>query len=875
MPTMPPSPALPSNSADAEQTLLVKSPLTRNWTVQALGGEALIPDEISDQRFEATVPGCVHTDLLRANVLEDPIHDRNETKQAWIGKTAWRYTHRFTHVNPPAPGTRCDLVCEGLDTVAELKLNGRVIGHAENMHLGYRFDLADALQVGDNLLTIDFAAPLSHAMAVEREFGPMPHEGHGSNPQHPHNMIRKMACNFGWDWGPAFITSGVWRPIYLEEWTYARLDQVRPQVTRVDADLARVEVIVRLEMAESSVRHAYGNTESLTIRATLFDPDGAHVAEASLSAAAGDDEATLALDVTRPKRWWPVGYGSQPLYTLRVELFDPGTDQTLDRWQRRIGLRAARLVTDADPESTPLGQGSTFHLEINGKRVYCKGANWIPDDCFPSRVTPARYRSQVQRARDANMNMLRVWGGGIYEDRAFYEACDELGVMVWQDFMMACACYHEVEPFFSLIEAEAHDNVARLTPHPSVVLWNGCNENIWGVYEWGEDWRAMRESERGWGLKYYLDVFPRVVAQLDPVTPYWPASPYAGDPDVFPNVEEHGNCHIWDVWNGQGDARNYLNHAPRFASEFGFHGPPTFATLERVIPHEQRRFDSPSMVHHNRHAGGQALANERMADYFVPPDDFDDWLFLAQVVQARSLALGVEWFRALSPWNSGALFWQFNDCWPVASWSAVDGNQRPKPLWYAARNFFADRLITIRPDQPIAKGDPIEHLAVYLHNDTDTAWSGEVHVASHALNGHEGESFLTTRINVGPRETGRVQLPFDLQLAQDRFLTASIGSERAFWWPHPDRVMPYPDAELDVDVKRSPNGYALTVLARTVVRDLCVFPDRLDPNAQISDQLLTLLPGERATLMIRTDRALSPRALTSPPVLQCVNAFGL
>lgn len=843
---------------------LRRTHLLQGWTVRALASQDTVPAPVEGAVFEADVPGCVHTDLMAAGILDDPYLDQNETQQAWIGKTSWRYTCTFDAETLP-PDSNLDLVCEGLDTIATLRLNGQEIGRSENMHVRSRFRINDAVRSGRNELQIDFEAPLPYALAMEERLGKMPYEGYGSNPPLPHNMMRKMACNFGWDWGPALITSGIWRPIYLESWTSTRVADVRPLVRSADAAQALVDVRVDLDHS--------GTQDGTSVHATLLSPQGDEVASAQSRIERGVDEAAVSLSIDRPALWWPVGYGPQPLYRLRVRLMD-SDGKTLQRVERRIGLRTSRLVTTPDQEAGPLGQGSTFHLEVNGKRVYCKGANWIPDDCFPSRVTPERYRRQVKNALDANMNMLRVWGGGIYEDHAFYDACDEMGVLVWQDFLCACACYHESEPFLSWFEAEARDNVARLSAHASLVLWNGCNENVLGVHAWGEDWRRLFKENKPWGLHYYTEVFPGVLDELDPTKPYWPASPYSGSPDIYANTEEHGNCHIWDVWNGQGDCRNYLSHYPRFASEFGFHGPPTWPTIATAIPKDQHRFDSPTMVFHNRHAGGQALANERMGDYFDPPEDFNDWLFLAQVVQARSVAMGVEWFRALSPWNSGSLYWQLNDNWPVASWSAIDGYQRRKPLWYATRRFLADRLVTIRPAEPVPVGEPFGPLAVYLHNDSPTTWTGELHVAVHRVNRPQARSISTHVIDLRARDSGKFALPPDLSLGRNEFLVANIGGERAFWFPHPDREMAYPDAKVVADVTRRGRTTRVALQANTLVRDLCLFADRLDPEAHVSDQLITMLPGERVAIEVESDRVFDPAELTSHPVLQCVNGFG-
>ena len=430
---------------------------------------------------------------------------------------------------------------------------------------------------------------------------------------------------------------------------------------------------------------------------------------------------TLTFDVDRPRRWWPIGHGEQPLYTLRVELL--GEDgAVIDAAEHRVGLRTVELDIGQDRpgDDRPadgLGSGSRMRLLVNGVPIYCKGTNWIPDDCFPSRVGRNRYRRRVEQATAANMNMLRVWGGGLYESGDFYEICDELGVMVWQDFLLACAAYAEDEATAGEVAAEAADNVARLARHPSLVLWNGCNENLWGWFDWSQDGVPWPEAigDRGWGLTYYFETLPQTVARLAPATPYWPGSPSTGPTlDDFharhANDNENGNRHVWNVWHGPGHYLNYLGHYPRFCSEFGFHGPATWPTIERSTPADQRRWDSRVMRLHNKNGlseigDGQDKSTARMADDFdAPPattgDGFDDWLYLSAAMQARALSVGVGWFRSLFPWNNGSLIWQLNDCWPCSSWSLIDGDGRLKPLWYAARRFFAPARRQPRPATP-------------------------------------------------------------------------------------------------------------------------------------------------------------------------------
>ena len=829
------------------------------WAVRTTADATHVPVELRERLragIAASVPGCAHTDLMAAGLLDDPYLADNELRQYWIGRVDWTY-ERVVHLDAATLSREhVELVCDGLDTIATVTLNGAVVGTAANMHCTHRFDLNRVAVVGANRLTITFAAPMTYAESQDSVYPDLPRAGGPSGKVNPHNLMRKMSCNMGWDWGPEVTTSGIWRPIRVEAWDVARLRSVRPLVMEASADRAVVDV--RVDVEGSGIATA-----------TLRSPDGETF----------EADASSRIVVPNPRRWWPVGHGAQPLYTLDVELRD-AAGRPLDRWSRRIGLRTTAL--DVSPDTTPLQLadgavvGGSMQLRVNGKAVYCKGANWIPDDCFVHRVTPERYRARIEQALGANMNMLRVWGGGLYEDDAFYDACDALGMMVWQDFLFACACYPEAEPYRSLVEAEARDNIARLSSHASLVIWNGCNENVMAVFDWGPQWVAIREDPtRAWGLGYYLDLLPGLLRELDPSRPYWPASPYSGSMERHPQANEFGNVHIWDVWHGTGQYRNYLAYYPRMASEFGYHGPACYATIAEAIPAVERWWNSPTMQLHNKNGRpGQLQTNERMADDFLPPvDDYDAWHFLAQVMQARALSMGIEWFRALAPWNAGALFWQLNDCYPVSSWSAIDGRGRAKPLLHAARRFFAPRLVTIKPRFVTPMGAAIGALSVYLHNDADDAWAGRCVVRQMSLG---GETLATRAVDVrlGARESFRANLPADWPADAATFLVAEIGDARGFWWFAADYDMPYDQPRVDASLTRTPDGYQLSVRASSVIRDLCVFVDRLDPDAVVSDAVVTLLPGDTATFDIATRRTMTLDALTRPPVMNCANRFG-
>ncbi|MGH9105316.1 MAG: glycoside hydrolase family 2 protein, partial [Acidimicrobiales bacterium] len=575
--------------------------LDAGWSLRAIAGP--FPEELRSRRVAATVPGCVSTDLMAAGIVPDPYIGDSERLHAWVGRTDWRY--EMTFEAGPGPGEeRVDLVCKGLDTVAAVSLNGALLGATANMHRSYRFDTRGALVPGTNQLVVDFRAPVDAAEERSAQLGPRP-----SNSPYPFNAIRKMACNYGWDWGPALPTAGIWRPIGLHRWRQARIASVRPLVqvqlpermaTAAGTDTpwadrsspreadAVVDVQVDLERAS-------GPGRALRVTASV----AGEVVRADI--VPGQLAASLRVAVGGARLWWPAGYGPQPLYDLEVTLQDagrPGPSGTgpaavgavLDQWRGRVGFRSVELDTRAGEGGARLG------FVVNGRAVQVRGANWIPDDCFVSRVGPARYRQRLRQARAANVNLLRVWGGGIYESEDFYAAADELGLLVWQDFMLACAAYSEQEPLRAEIEAEAREAVARLSPHPSLAVWSGGNENIWGHVDWG--WEEALDG-KSWGAGYYFDIFPAIVKRLDPTRPYMAGSPWSLGYDAHPNHPRYGSMHVWDVWNEK-DYLSYREHQPQFVAEFGFQGPPTWPTLARAVTERPLTTSSRELAAHEK-----------------------------------------------------------------------------------------------------------------------------------------------------------------------------------------------------------------------------------------------------------------------------------
>ncbi|MET8336398.1 glycoside hydrolase family 2 protein [Streptosporangium canum] len=782
-------------------------PLHDGWTLAAVSKDVRIAG------VAATVPGCVHTDLLAAGLIEDPYLDDNENRLTWIGRSDWDYETAFTW-NADSHD-RADLLCEGLDTVATIELNGVAVAGVANQHRSYRFAVRELLREGENTLRVRFASPHAYAEARRAELGHRP----GAY-EAPYQFIRKMACNFGWDWGPAVVTSGIWRPIGLHSWSGARLASVRPLVS---GD-GHVEVHVTVERATDA---------PVTVTAAVAG------VEREVRLAAGEREAVLELRVEDPRLWWPRGYGAQDRYELVVRLGE-------ESWTGRIGFRDVRLDRT----------GEGFTLVVNGVPVFVRGVNWIPDDCFPARVTRERLAERFGQATGANVNLLRVWGGGLYESEDFYDLADELGLLVWQDFPFACAAYPEEEPFASEVEAEARENVARLSWRPSLMLWCGNNENLEGHADWG--WQD-RLGDRTWGAGFYHALLPAVLAELDPTRPYWPGSPYSGHPDLAPNDPARGTTHIWDVWNRE-DYTRYGDYRPRFVAEFGFQGPPAHTTLRDAVSGELAA-DAPLVLHHQKAHEGNAKLLRGLAEHLPRPETFDDWHYLTQLNQARAVTFGIERFRSLAPYCAGTIVWQLNDCWPVTSWSAVDGDGRRKPLWYALRRVYADRLLTVQDG------------AVAVVNDGPQAWTGELELLRLGLGG-EPLAKETAAVEVAPRSVARIPLPDSVAVPGDpsaELLSVRLGDRRVLSFFAEDIRVAFPPAVHRTEVIPVAGGLDVTVTAETLLRDLALFPDRLDPASSVDDMLITLLPGESVTFHIATRRQLDPAALISSPVLRCVN----
>ncbi|HEY3378929.1 MAG TPA: glycoside hydrolase family 2 protein [Armatimonadota bacterium] len=696
-----------------------------------LGGAWSLTRDGSGETLPAQVPGCVHTDLLANGLIDDPFYRENEEALQWVGETDWTYTRTVDVSAATLAEEQVLLRCEGLDTLATIVVNGTEVARTENMFRTWEFPIKTLLRVGENRIEIRFTSPIP-TITARQTAHPIP-DWSGPKEMRGRGWLRKAPYHFGWDWGPVLVTSGIWRPIALLAYTTARLDDVH-------------------------VRQAHhtdgGVTLDIAIAATVAAPVFAQISVAldgktdvATQADCHDGQAHVELAIPDPQRWWPNGLGAQPLYTVTVELCD-AAGVSLDRWTRRIGLRTLRLVREADQ------WGESFRFEVNGVPFFAKGADWIPADSFSTRVTLAQTRDLLLSAVDAHMNSVRVWGGGIYADDLFYDLCDELGLCVWQDFMFACSSYPAFDDaFMANVRAEAEDNVRRLRHHACLGLWCGNNELLQGLV--ADSWT---EHQMGWDdyAKLFEALLGDVVRTLDPERDYISGSPYipkGGWRDA--NAPDSGDAHLWGVWHGKEPYEWYRGCMHRFVSEFGFQSFPEPRTVAAYTAPDDRNVTTAVMEHHQRSGIGNTTIMTYLLSWFRLPGDFDMTLWLSQILQGLAIKYAVEHWRRQMPRTMGAIYWQLNDCWPVASWASIDYYGRWKALQYLAKRFFAPVLLSGVED--LAQGS----VDLYVTSDLLTPDSGQL---TWTLTIVEGTPLATgTRaVTIAPGQSARVDT---LQLA--------------------------------------------------------------------------------------------------------------
>jgi beta-mannosidase len=791
------------------------------------------------------IPGDVHRALLDAGRIEDPFYDRNEDKCAWIEDREWWYRITFEGPEEPLrPDERLRLVFHGLDTFATVWLNGEKLGEHHNMFREATFDVSGWIRFGEqNTLAVLFDRPLDHA-------GEQHPDQWGRNPERV--FMRKAQFGFGWDWGPRLPTVGIWRPVELRREHRATIEGVHFYTLDVDPSGRRAAVAVRIEAER------FATDGPLEATVTLTDQDGDQTTETSIvfDGERSHLSAAAYLTVENPRLWWTHDLGEPVVYGLRVELRQEGG--VLDLHESKVGIRTVVLDQSPDPDEPGT---RFFRFVLNGVPIFARGADWIPADSFVGAIPPERYETLISAARDANMNMLRVWGGGIYEHDVFYDLCDSMGLLVWQDFMFACAVYPEEPPsFVAEVEAEASYQVRRLRSHACLALLCGNNENQW-IHDrtfWNRDDTTVP------GAIYYHDVLPRVVAELDGLTPYWPGSPFGGDDH---NDRRQGNVHNWEVWHGNfprhfgEESRqdptpenvSYLRYADdmgRFISEFGMHAAPVRETLRRAIPQDQLFHHSPSMDHHNKDYP-KNKGDNLMLTVTGLPEDLDEYVDFSMTSQAEGLKFAIEHFRRRKPHCSGTLFWQLNDCWPVLSWSVLDYNGFGKAGYYYARRAYSPLLASF-------KTLPDGSMELWLTNDTLSDVEDDVTVRLATFEGGTiWEESLRVQVSANASHTVARWTADRVSGAPDRYLSVRSAGDR-----FPSNRHFFADIK---DLRRDPAGpevdiipieeHELEVRLRASAYAYFVHVEVPDEAARFSDNYFDLEPGEERTVVVTNARS--------------------
>ncbi|MDR0507369.1 MAG: glycoside hydrolase family 2 protein [Dysgonamonadaceae bacterium] len=695
---------------------VIQQEINSGWMLKQVRGNNWYP---------ATVPGVVHTDLMNNGIIEDPYFRLNERGVQWVDKEDWEYKTTLAVTQEIFEKDNIELYFKGLDTYADVYLNDSLVLKANNMFREWRTNVKQLLRLGNNELRIYFHSPIKmdipkfDAIKYQIDAGNDQSENGGVFNKKVSVFARKAGYHYGWDWGPRLVTSGVWRPAYIVGWNNVRLDNIYYRQEEINAKQAQIKAIAEIVADRDGV-------VELTVSA-----DGVKNSwTKNASVKKGRNTVEIPVTLQNPRLWWSNGLGEAYRYQFTAKASMNGNS---DIKTDKLGLRKLEVIRDKD------AAGTTFYFRLNGVNVFAKGANYIPQDNFLNRVTPERHKKTILDAVNANMNMLRIWGGGIYEDDVFYDLCDEYGIMIWQDFMFACSTYPMNPEMLENIHQEAADNIIRLRNHACIALWCGNNENHTAWFNWGWISRYEKMGVLAELRKDYKDVFhdllPQAVEKYDPVRFYWPSSPYGGNPDAKcetgqPNWNPNGDAHYWGVWHGKDSIANFNVIKARFFSEYGFQSFPEYQSILKYAPEERDHdiYSDVMMAHQRGGSHANRLIEWYLLNEYRKPLNFKSFLYLGQLLQGDAIRTAIEAHRRDMPYCMGTLFWQHNDCWPVASWSSRDYYGRWKAQHYFSRKAYGDILVS-----PVAKDNNIE---VYIVSDRLKAVKGKLFIRVMDLKGN-------------------------------------------------------------------------------------------------------------------------------------------
>ncbi len=818
-----------------EANLMIQKEIKEDWTFSQVGKNEWLP---------ATVPGTVHTDLLANGKIEDPFYRLNEHDLQWIDKVDWEYKTTFTVENELLQKDIVELDFKGLDTYADVFVNGEKVLSADNMFREWNANVKEYLKEGENELHIVFRSPIAEGIkkydaqgyVIPVSENDLAKIGKVEGDKMVSIYTRKAGYHFGWDWGPRLVTSGIWRPITLNAWNKAKIENLQIIQNSVADNIATFTAVFEIEAVVNG-------KANLSIQ-----NDGATLAQSSVKLQKGLQKYSVDFEIQNPKLWWTNGLGEAHLYNISGEINIGGSKVSKET---RIGIRTLELVRDKDDA------GTSFYFKLNGHPVFMKGANYIPNDAFLPRVTDENYRKVVETARVSNNNMLRVWGGGVYENDIFYDLCDEAGILVWQDFMFACAMFPGDEAFLDNVKHEAIDNVKRLRNHPSIGLWCGNNEILaawkgWGWKEKEED-KSQENANKIW--KAYEDIFhkilPEVVAEYDSQRSYWSSSPSSGE--GIPADLVNGDEHYWGVWWGKEPFQTYATHLPRFMSEYGFQSFPEIATVRKYAVPEDYDIFSEVMKSHQRSSIGNGTIEYYMLQEYKKPKDFESFLYVNQVLQAEGIKFGLEGHRRAMPFCMGSLYWQINDCWPVASWSSTDYYQNWKALQYYVKKGFEQVLIS-----PYIDGIKFK---VGIVNDRLDDINAEMKLKLMDIDGKviwESASLVTIDANSSKDfyEVNKAEFEqeYRKEIGHSVFLCEvlengkTLSKNSFFFKPFKELKIAKPNVEYDIS--KVENGFDIEMKTDKLAKN--VYLQIGDEQGFFSDNYFDLVPNEKAIINLKT-----------------------
>ena len=756
----------------------------------------------------ATVPGNIHSDLLENKLIEHPFIGNNEEKLQWISKTDWDYKTTFLVDRKTLQKRHIELSFEGLDTYASVFLNDSLILKTNNAFREFQVEVKSILKA-ENELRIVFE---NTSISEDKEKNSLKY----TLPEGNRIFTRKAQFQYGWDWGPKLNTSGIWRPIKLTAWNDYKIENINIIQNTLTDSIASLIV----EIADSNFSKDVLNYEVYINDTLQFQKP---------------EKPEIPITIKNPKRWWPHNLGEPYLYDIKVVVRNGKT--ILDSVLVKKGLRTIDLITEKD------SIGESFYFKVNDVPVYAKGANYIPQNSMQNQVTNAHYEKLLNDVVDANMNMLRVWGGGIYENDIFYDLCDEKGILVWQDFMFACAMYPGDQAFLENVQEEATQNVKRLRNHASIALWCGNNENAEGWNRWG--WQADRsehEKEEIWS--YYLKVFdsilPNTVDKLTD-TDYWESSPKYGRGN--PKYKFEGDAHDWWIWHDTYPFEHLEENVPRFMSEFGFQSFPSYEAIKYINQNDLIDISTYSFQSHQKHSRGFQLMREYMERDFPVPEKAEDYVYMSQLLQAYGITKGIEAQRRAKPYNMGTLYWQLNDCWPVVSWSSIDFFGKWKALHYKAKHSFEDVLVSSKVENNI--------LRTYVINDDFESHSGELSVKILDFEGNPLYQFSKSII----LESNASQLQHQVNLeafkldASKVVVVSNFNNSQSLYYLVKPKALKLKQGDIEQKITKTDIGFSIELSSKTLQKDVFLYSDE---KGHFLDNYFDLLPNETKIVVFQT-----------------------